>query len=89
MGLEEEAVFYLLRRATSEHKIRSAFTRGSVQGSIYLEGILDTNMFSLLNLTPGMIRKQSSGIVRQKIDPSDWMKLLTMQDPMMVVKAGQ
>ena len=89
MGLEEEAVFYLLWRATSEHKIRSAFTRGSVRGSIYLEGILDTNMFSLLNLTPGIIRKQSSGVVRQKIDPSDWMKLLTMQDPMTVVKAGQ
>ena len=46
-------------------------------------------MFSLLNLTPGIIKKQSSGVVRQKIDPSDWMKLLTMQDPMTVVKAGQ
>jgi hypothetical protein len=89
VGLEEEAIFYLLQRATSEHQIRSAFTRGSVRGSIYLEGILDTNMFSLLNLTPGIIRKQSSGVVRQKIDPSDWMRLLTMQDPMTVVKAGR
>ena len=88
MGLEEEAVFYLLQKATSDHQIRSAFTRGSVRGSIYVEGILDANMISLLNLTPGIIRKQF-GVVRQTIDPSDWVKLLTMQDPMMVVKANQ
>jgi hypothetical protein len=49
---------------------------------------LDVDTISLLNSTPGIIRKQS-GIVRQSIDPSDWVKLLTMQDPMMVVKAGQ
>ena len=88
MGLEEEAVCYLLQSATSEHQIRSAFTRGSVRGSIYMEGILDANMISLLNFTPGIIRKQSD-IVRQTIDPSDWVKLLTMQDPMTVVKASQ
>jgi hypothetical protein len=89
VGLEEEAVFYLLQRATSKHQIRSAFTRGSVRGSIYVEGILDANMISLLNFTPGIIRKQSSGVVRQIIAPSDWMKLLTMQDPITVVKANQ
>ena len=88
MGIEEEAVFFLLQRATSEHKIRSAFTRGSVRGSIYVEGILDDNMMSLLNLTPGIVRKQS-GVVRQIIDSSEWVKLLTMQDPMTVVKPGQ
>ena len=54
-----------------------------------MEGILDANMISLLNVTPGIIRKQSSGVVRQNIAPSDWMKLLTMQDPMTVVKASQ
>jgi len=53
-----------------------------------VEGILDASMISLLNLTPGVIRKQS-GVVRQIIDPSDWVKLLTMQDPMKVVKASQ
>ena len=53
-----------------------------------MEGILDANMISLLNLTPGIIRKQF-GVVRQTIDPSDWVKLLTMQDPMTVVKANQ
>src|ERR1700728_932598 len=88
VNTKEEAVFYLLQRATSEHQIRSAFTRGSVRGSIYVEGNLDANMTSLLNMTPGIVRKQS-GVVHQIIDPSDWMKLLTMQDPMTVVKAGQ
>ena len=44
MGLEEEAVFSLLQRATNEHRIRSAFTRGSVRGSIYVESILDADI---------------------------------------------
>jgi len=77
MGLEEEAVFYLLQRATSEHKIRSAFTRGSIRGSIYVEGILDANMITLLNVTPGI--RKISGLLCQTIDPSDWVKLLTMR----------
>jgi len=89
VGLEEEAVFFLLQKATSEHRIRSVFTRGSVGGSIYVEGILDANVVSLLNLTPGIIRKRCSGVVRQIIDPSDWVKLLTMQDTKTVVKASQ
>jgi ribosomal protein L24 len=87
VGLEEEAVLFLLYRATSNYQIRSAFTRGSVRGSIYVEGILDADMISLLNLTPGIIRKQS-GVERQIIEPSDWVKLLTMQDPMTAVKEG-
>ena len=53
-----------------------------------MEGHLDADMISLLNLTPGIIRKRS-GVVHQLIDPSDWVKLLTMQDPISVVKAGQ
>ena len=87
MGLEEEAVFSLLERATP-HKIRSAFTRGSIRGAIYVEGKLDADVISLLSLTPGIIRKHS-GVVRQLIDPSDWVKLLTMQDPILVLKVGQ
>ena len=87
MGLEEEAIFSLLKRA-NEHQIRSAFTHGSVQCTIYVEGNLDDDVISLLNLTPGIIWKQS-GVVRQLIDPSDWVKLLTMQDPIFEVKAGQ
>jgi hypothetical protein len=58
VGLEEEAVVYLLQRATSDHQIRSAFTRGSVRASIYekaqttndslyLVPALDRNVISL------------------------------------------
>ena len=89
MGLEEEAVFFLLQRVSSDHQIRSAFTRGSIRGSIYVEGILDADMISLLNFTPGIIRKKQYGVVRHLIDPSDWVKLLTMQDPTTAAKAGQ
>jgi hypothetical protein len=87
VGLEEDAVFFLHERAT-QHQIRSAFTRGSVRGAIYVEGNLDADMISILSLTPGVVRKRS-GVVRQLIDPSDWVKLLTMQDPTLRVKAGQ
>ena len=87
MGFEEEAVFSLLERAT-QHQIRSAFTRGSIRGAVYVEGNLDADMITLLNLTPGIIRNRT-GVVRQLIDPSDWVKLLTMQDPISVVKANQ
>jgi hypothetical protein len=88
VGLEEEAVFSLLQRVTSDHQIRSAFTRGSFRGSIYVEGVLDNNTTDLLSSTPGIIRKRS-GVVRQAIDSFDWVKLLTMKDPMEVVKARQ
>jgi transcription antitermination factor NusG len=87
VGLEEEAVFSLLERAT-QHQIRSAFTRGSIRGAIYVEGNLDADMISLLRLTPGIIQTRS-GVVRQLIDPSDWVKLLTIQNPILAVKAGQ
>lgn len=88
MGLEEEAVFFLLQRANAEHPIRSAFTRGSVRGSIYVEGVMDPNVISLLKITPGIIRKLH-GVVRQIIDPSDGVKMLTMQDPSTSVVVGQ
>jgi ribosomal protein L24 len=41
---------------------------------------MDTDMISLLSLTPGIIRKQF-GVVGQMIDLSDWVRLLTMEDP--------
>ena len=53
-----------------------------------MECVFDGGMISLLELTPGIIRKQS-GVVRQMIDPSDWVRLLTMQDPMTVVNVDQ
>ena len=87
VGLEEEAVVHLLQRVTSKHRIRSAFTHGSIQDAIYVEGILDANMISLLNLTPG-IRRQC-GVVRQRVDPDDWVKLLTMKNSELEVEADQ
>jgi hypothetical protein len=53
-----------------------------------VESILDDDMISLLSLTPGIVRKQS-GVVRQSVDASDWVKLLTMQDPRTMVATGQ
>jgi transcription elongation factor len=53
-----------------------------------VESVLDADMTSLLSLTPGIIQKQS-GVVCQMIDPSDWVKLLTMQDPITAVATGQ
>jgi hypothetical protein len=50
---------------------------------------MDGNMISLLNSTPGIMIRKQTGVVRKTIDPSDWVKLLTMQNPMMVVRAGQ
>ena len=88
MSLEEEAIFSLLQRVTSENQIWSAFTRGSIRGSIYVEGVLDADMISILKLTPRIVWNKS-GVVRQLVDPADWVKLLTMHDPTMVVKAGQ
>ena len=67
MGLEEEAIFSLLQRATSKYQIRSAFTYGSIQGLIYVEGVLDADMSSILQLTPRIIQNKS-GIVRQLVD---------------------
>jgi len=49
---------------------------------------LDNNTTNLLSSTPGIIRKRS-GVVRHAIDPFDWVKLLTMKDPMTVVEAHQ
>ena len=71
-----------------QNQIRSAFTRGSIWGSIYVEGVLDADMISILKLTPRIIWNKS-GIVHQLVDPADWVKLLTMHDPTTVVKAGQ
>ena len=53
-----------------------------------MEGVLDADMISILKSTPGIVRNKS-GIVRQLVDPANWVKLLTMHDPTTVVKASQ
>ena len=53
-----------------------------------MEGVLDADMIPIFKLTPRIIQNKS-GVVCQLVDPADWVKLLTMHDPTMVVKAGQ
>ena len=53
-----------------------------------MEGNLDANMISILRSTPRIVCNKT-GIVCQLVDPSDWLKLLTMHDHMTMVKAGQ
>ena len=52
-----------------------------------MEGILDADMISLLNLTPGIWRQ--CGVVCQRVDPDDWVKLLTMKNSELEVEADQ
>ena len=59
MGLEVEAVFYLLQRAEDEHQLRSAFTHGSIWGWIYLEVNMNNSLLQLLRLTPSVISSQT------------------------------
>ena len=87
MGLEEDAVFYLLQRANDEHWLRSAFTLGTIHGWIYLEAIMDDSLLQLLKLTPGIIQSRR-GALRHMVDPNDWIKTLTMHDLQTVVKVG-
>jgi transcription antitermination factor NusG len=87
MGIEEEAVFYLLQQAEAEHQLRSAFTRGSIRGWIYLEANMNGNLLQLLRLTPGVISSRQ-GVLRYIIDPSDWLKMLTMHDPRTIFQVG-
>jgi hypothetical protein len=85
VGLEEEAVFSLLQRVDKQYRVRSAFTRGSIRGWVYLEAHMDTNVIQLLGHTPGIILNRQ-GVIRQRIDFSDWTKLLKMTTPSVIVK---
>src|SRR5271168_515201 len=84
---EEEAIFYLLQRAEAEHQLRSAFTRGSIRGWIYLEANMNNILLELLRMTPGVISSRQ-GVQRNSVEFSDWLKMLTMHDPRTVFQAG-
>ncbi|CAA7270383.1 unnamed protein product [Cyclocybe aegerita] len=88
LGLEEEAVFSLLLKAREEHQICSAFTRGSLRGWVYLEALMNPNLIHLLEQTPGIIRTKQ-GIVWHGIEPSDWLRMLTMTNPDTSVEVNQ
>lgn len=85
VGLEEDIVFSLLRTAVAGQGLRSAFTRGSLRGWIYVEAILTPEVIGLLERTPGIIRTRH-GLVRDGIDISEWTKMLTMKTPNINVK---
>src|SRR5271156_5326521 len=87
IGLEEEAIFYLLQRAEAEHQLQSAFTRGSIQGWIYLEANMNNILLELLRMTPGVISSRQ-GVQRNLVEFSDWLKMLAMHDPRTVFQAG-
>jgi hypothetical protein len=88
VGVEEEAIFFLLQRGSQDHPIRSAFTQGSLRGWIYVEGLMNSSVISLLRTTPGIIHKQH-GIIHEFINPSDWIRTLTIQDPATIVTEGE
>jgi len=88
VGLEEEAIFFLLQRASPEHCLRSAFTRGTLQGWVYLEATMNPALIHLLKWTPGIIRTRQD-LVCGEINPSDFMRLLTMTEPTCNLKEGE
>ncbi|KAH9478870.1 Transcription elongation factor SPT5 [Psilocybe cubensis] len=79
IGSEDAAVISLLQSAREIHHIRSAFTRGSIRGSIYVEEIMDSALVNLLLSTPGILRNHL-GIKREIVDRSHQHELLTMRD---------
>lgn len=89
VGVEEEAVFFLLQKAEPPHELRSAFTRGSVRGWVYLETSMKEHLVRLLMRTPGIIHTRQTGVVRQPIDFQDWTKMLMMQDGKLQPAIGQ
>jgi transcription antitermination factor NusG len=69
----------LLQLAAPRHELRSAFTRGSIRGWVYLETTMNEHINRLLKLTPGIVSRRT-GIIREQIDFEDWTKMLTMHD---------
>jgi len=72
-------VFSLLQLAAPRHELRSAFTRGSIRGWVYLETTMNEHINCLLKLTPGIVSHRT-GIIWEQIDFQDWTKMLTMND---------
>src|ERR1700742_994621 len=94
LGLEEEAVCFLLRAAmdsppSCNYQLRSAFTRGSIRGWIYVETTMNKEAQRLLAEAPGLSRGPFN-IVKEgiKFDPSDWVALLNLRDFPDPPKAG-
>lgn len=87
MGTEEIAVISLLGTTGPSHQLWSAFMRGSIQGSIYLECTMNTELVNLLRITPGVIRSHQ-GVHCQMVDPTEQVDLLKMRSDKDEVKVS-
>lgn len=77
--MEETAVMAIYHMSSNKHVIRSAFTRGSIRGHIYVECEMDHTVQQLLLRLPG-VRLIQGGIRAKLISPKDHTKLLTMKN---------
>ncbi|KAH9476619.1 Transcription elongation factor SPT5 [Psilocybe cubensis] len=77
VGYEEIAVASLLKNSRREHHIRSAFSRSSVHGYIYLECLMDQPMIDLIKRSPGIIVK-TTDVLLSPIDKNEAQQLLYM-----------
>ncbi|PPQ74477.1 hypothetical protein CVT25_007836, partial [Psilocybe cyanescens] len=87
-GEEEIAVMSLLHTARDHHQLRSAFTRVSVRGHIYLECTMNQETVELLMKTPGIIRTRQ-GIGRKLIQRDESLNILRMFNKKRDVLQGQ
>jgi len=79
-GLEQDVVLCLLQLAASpNYGLRSAFTRGSIRGYIYLEATMNPSLVNLLKRIPG-IQRESRSLRYDGVSQEDWEALLTMTD---------
>ncbi|PPQ87201.1 hypothetical protein CVT25_014756 [Psilocybe cyanescens] len=78
-GEEEIAVMSLLHTARDHHQLRSAFTRVSIRGHIYLECTMNQEIIKLLMKTPGVICTRH-GIGCKLIQRDESLNILRMLD---------
>lgn len=69
----------LLNKANESHNLRSAFTRGSLRGSIFIECVMNNALIRLLKITPGVVFTQK-GLRYQVVQFSEQLNLLTMKN---------
>jgi len=83
--MEEEIVFSLFELVAPRHELRSAFADRRVRGWIYLEATMNKDLGRLLKITAGVISTRC-GLVYQRADHSEGLKLLKMTSDMQVGK---
>lgn len=88
IGSEEIVLSSLLLLVRQEHQLRSAFTRGSIRGCVYLECDMNNDLVRLLQRIPAILRTKQ-GVLRNKINPEDQLKLLRMISVDTLVEAGK